>query len=116
MRSAITAPRPLRVAEIRAYFERIGFGSGMTPDEETLVQLHRAHLQAVDLADEFEGSAEIDEQQFGERLASWFGHHFQTHDARLHRLAGANVHQPESGSAMRRMIRDAKQKLLGKHG
>jgi len=69
-----------------------------------------------DLADEFENSAEIDDRQFGERLAAWFGHHFQTHDARLHRLAGANVHQPESGSAMRRMIRDAKRKLLDRHG
>lgn len=82
---------------------------------------HRADHQRLlddirDLADEFEDSAEIDERQFGERLAAWFGHHFQTHDARLHRLAGANVHQPESGSAMRRMIRDAKQKLLGRHG
>ena len=65
-----------------------------------------------ELADDYEAAAEIDEHEFGERLADWFQHHFQTHDARLHRLVGADVHQPESSSAMRRMIRDAKRKLL----
>ncbi len=65
-----------------------------------------------ELADDYEAAAEIDEHEFGERLADWFQHHFQTHDARLHRLVGPDVHQPESGSAMRRMIRDAKRKLL----
>jgi hemerythrin-like metal-binding protein len=67
-----------------------------------------------ELAEEFENAAEVDERQFGERLADWFGHHFQTHDARLHRLVGGDVHQPESASAMRKMIRDAKRKLLDK--
>ena len=67
-----------------------------------------------ELAEEYERSAELDEHQFGERLADWFQHHFQTHDARLHRLAGNDLHRPESESAMRRMISNAKQKLLGK--
>lgn len=67
-----------------------------------------------ELADEFESADDLDEKHFGERLAAWFGHHFQTHDARLHRLVGEDVHQPESASAMRRMIRDAKRKLLKK--
>jgi hemerythrin-like metal-binding protein len=67
-----------------------------------------------ELADEFESADDLDEQHFGERLADWFQHHFQTHDARLHRLFGDEVHKPESVSAMRRMIRDAKRKLLDK--
>ena len=81
---------------------------------------HRAdHERLLDdireLADDYEAAAEIDEHEFGERLADWFQHHFQTHDARLHHMVGDDVHQPESGSAMRRMVRDAKQKLLGRH-
>lgn len=67
-----------------------------------------------DLADEYERSADLDAQRFGERLANWFQNHFQTHDARLHRLVGTDVHQPESDSAMRAMIRNAKNKMLGK--
>jgi len=78
---------------------------------------HRAdHERLLDdireLADDYEAAAQIDEHEFGERLAAWFQHHFQTHDARLHRLVGGDVHRPESHSAMRRMIRDAKRKLL----
>ena len=81
---------------------------------------HRAdHERLLDdireLADDYEAAAEIDEHEFGERLAAWFQHHFQIHDARLHRLVGPDVHQPESGSTMRRMIRDAKRKLLDRH-
>lgn len=80
---------------------------------------HRAdHERLLDdireLAEEFETADELDEKQFGERLADWFGHHFQTHDARLHRLVGEDVHRAESPSAMREMIRNAKRKLLGK--
>ena len=83
-------------------------------------QEHRADHERLlddirDLAEEFESADELDERHFGERLADWFGHHFQTHDARLHRLVGDDVHQPESGAAMRKMIRDAKRKLLGRH-
>ena len=81
---------------------------------------HRADHERLlddirDLADEYEASADLDAERFGERLADWFQHHFQTHDARLHRLVGSDVHQPESESAMRAMIRNAKNKLLGKH-
>ena len=80
---------------------------------------HRADHERLlddirDLAEEYERAADLDVQRFGERLADWFQNHFQTHDARLHRLGGADVQQPENSSAMRAMIRNAKNKMLGK--
>lgn len=51
---------------------------------------HKAdHEQLLDelreLMDEQAGGATLDDLRLGTRLADWFGGHFQTHDARLHR-------------------------------
>ena len=38
-----------------------------------------------DLMDDDEGGACVDVAAFGERLDGWFGEHFRTRDARLHK-------------------------------
>lgn len=41
-----------------------------------------------DLMDEQATGSILDEERFAARLAQWFGGHFQTHDARVHRFLG----------------------------
>jgi hemerythrin-like metal-binding protein len=38
-----------------------------------------------DIMDDYEDDEVFDEQQFAQRLGTWFTGHFSTHDARLHR-------------------------------
>jgi len=38
-----------------------------------------------DIMDEFERSRRYDDRLLSERLGNWFGLHFRTHDARLHK-------------------------------
>jgi hemerythrin len=40
------------------------------------------------IMDEYEDSAKIDTEDFANRLSDWFGTHFQTMDARLHKHLG----------------------------
>jgi hemerythrin-like metal-binding protein len=41
-----------------------------------------------DIMDSVEDDQDIDDQALGVRLEAWFGRHFETHDARLHRRLG----------------------------
>ncbi len=38
-----------------------------------------------DLMDDYEDGADVDVEAFGKRLDGWFGEHFRTRDARLHK-------------------------------
>ena len=38
-----------------------------------------------DIMDDYEDDRFFGEEQFAQRLQAWFGEHFRTHDARLHR-------------------------------
>lgn len=64
-----------------------------------------------ELTFDFESSDALDSDAFTQRLANWFGTHFQTHDARLHRLAWMREHDHVSPSKLRKMIRHAKDRL-----
>ena len=48
---------------------------------------HEALLDQIrDIMDDYEfGDGELPVEAFGQRLGDWFGNHFATHDARLHR-------------------------------
>lgn len=41
-----------------------------------------------DIMDDFEARDRIDEKQVAQSLDAWFSRHFETHDARLHRILG----------------------------
>ncbi len=60
---------------------------------------------------DYESSDSLDRDAFTQRLADWFGNHFQTHDARLHRLAWLREHDHPSPSKLEKMIRHAKDRL-----
>ena len=56
----------------------------------------RDHEQLLDeirdIMDEFTEHQEIAGGELAARLESWFGRHFETHDARLHKALGAHPH------------------------
>jgi hemerythrin len=56
----------------------------------------RDHEQLLDeirdMMDEFIEHPEISGDVLAARLESWFGRHFETHDARLHQALGAHPH------------------------
>jgi hemerythrin-like metal-binding protein len=64
-----------------------------------------------DISDEFERSDRLDEAAFRHRLAEWFETHFGTHDARLHRMAEMRGHDAVSPSTLKKLIRDARNRL-----
>jgi hemerythrin-like metal-binding protein len=45
-----------------------------------------------DIMDEFSDREEVASDELAERLGAWFGRHFETHDARLHKALGAHPH------------------------
>jgi len=45
-----------------------------------------------DIMDDFEDRADIGAAELAARLEAWFGRHFETHDARLHRALGTHPH------------------------
>jgi hemerythrin-like metal-binding protein len=48
---------------------------------------HERLLDSIlDIMDEHAAQGVLDDAGFGKRLAEWFGGHFRTHDARLHRF------------------------------
>jgi hemerythrin-like metal-binding protein len=48
---------------------------------------HERLLDSIlDIMDEHAAQGVLDDAGFGTRLAEWFGGHFRTHDARLHRF------------------------------
>lgn len=54
---------------------------------------HERLLEEIrDIMDSVEEEQDIDDQALGERLEAWFARHFETHDARLHRLFGPHPH------------------------
>jgi len=56
----------------------------------------RDHEQLLDeirdIMDELAEHQEIAGDELAARLESWFGRHFETHDARLHKALGAHPH------------------------
>lgn len=47
---------------------------------------HERLLDGIrDIMDDYEDDRIFGEQEFAQRLEAWFGEHFRTHDARLHR-------------------------------
>ncbi len=67
-----------------------------------------------DLTDEFESTSRINDDKFKLQLNSWFLGHFQTHDARLHRLSEMMTHQSVDEGTLQRMIQKAKKALLNR--
>ncbi len=65
-----------------------------------------------EIADHWQRDAALDADAFKQTLADWFGLHFRTHDARLHRLAEMREHETVHESTLRRMMRNAKNRLL----
>jgi hemerythrin len=50
---------------------------------------HERLLEEIrDMMDDYEDNNFFNEQQFSEKLQTWFTEHFRTHDARLHRNLG----------------------------
>ena len=43
-----------------------------------------------DIMDEYESGAALDPDRFANRMTDWFGEHFRTQDARLHRSLGGS--------------------------
>jgi hemerythrin len=56
----------------------------------------RDHEQLLDeirdIMDEFAEHEEVAANELAARLESWFGRHFETHDARLHQALGTHPH------------------------
>jgi hemerythrin len=48
--------------------------------------------QIRDIMDEFSEHEDVAGGGLAARLETWFGHHFETHDARLHKALGAHPH------------------------
>ena len=67
-----------------------------------------------DITEEFESATELDSDKFKQKLNDWFQTHFKTHDSRLHGLAHLINHEVVCESTMKKMIRNAKNALLGK--
>ena len=65
-----------------------------------------------EIADTWQRDIALDVDAFKRTLADWFGEHFRTHDARLHRLAEMREHETVHESTLSRMIRNAKNRLL----
>ncbi len=64
-----------------------------------------------DLTLSYESSEKLDRDAFKQSLADWFRAHFQSHDARLHRLAWMREHDHASPSKLRKLIQHAKDRL-----
>ena len=65
-----------------------------------------------DITEEFEATEQLDHAEFTRKLGDWFKLHFQTHDARLHKLATMRSHDKVSQSALKALIQNAKNRLL----
>jgi hemerythrin len=80
---------------------------------------HRADHQRLlneigDITESLENSNELDETLFKQKLADWFQSHFKTHDSRLHKLVHQSPHDRSDEPTLIKMVKDAKDKLLGK--
>ena len=65
-----------------------------------------------DITEEFEATEQLDDAEFTRKLGDWFKLHFQTHDARLHKLATMRSHDTVSQSTLKNLIKNAKNRLL----
>ena len=65
-----------------------------------------------DITEEFEATEQLDDETFTQKLGDWFKLHFQTFDARLHKMSSMRSHDQVSDSALKSLIRNAKDKLL----
>lgn len=80
-------------ARIAAHFaleERIMREAGYDQYEAHKADHERLLDDIRDIMDDYEAGAEIDDvdAELARRLEAWFGVHFRTHDARLHRMLG----------------------------
>ncbi len=85
---------------------------GYTEYEEHKADHERLLDEIQEIADRWQRSVNLDVDAFKQTLADWFGLHFRTHDARLHRLAWLREHEHASPSRLTKMIRNAKNRLL----
>jgi hemerythrin-like metal-binding protein len=65
-----------------------------------------------DITEEFEVTEQLDDAEFTRKLGDWFKLHFQTHDARLHKLSTMSTHDMVSPSTLKTLIKNAKNRLL----
>ncbi len=65
-----------------------------------------------DITEEFEATEQLDDTEFTRKLGDWFKLHFQTHDARLHKLSNMRSHDKVSPSTLTSLIQNAKNRLL----
>ena len=76
---------------------------------------HRRLLNDIgDITEDFESNDELDESLLKQTLADWFLLHFKTHDSRLHKLVHQSPHDRGDEPTIRNLIRNAKNRLLGK--
>jgi len=63
---------------------------------DEFIQHKRDHERLLDeirdIMDDFAEREEVMEAELAPRLEAWFGRHFETHDARLHKALGAHTH------------------------
>jgi hemerythrin len=63
---------------------------------DALVEHKRDHERLLDeirdIMDDFAEREEFTKAELATRLEAWFGRHFETHDARLHRALGTHPH------------------------
>jgi hemerythrin len=63
------------------------------PDLDAHKRDHERLLDDIrDIMDEFVQQEDVAQNELATRLETWFGRHFETHDARLHKLLGAHPH------------------------
>jgi len=65
-----------------------------------------------DITEEFEETEQLDDAELTRKLGDWFKLHFQTHDARLHKLASMRSHDMVNPSTLKTLIKNAKNRLL----
>jgi len=99
-------------ADIYAHFsleEKLMEKSGYDEFEQHRDDHMRLLDDIRDITTELEDTSEYDEEQLRKKLGDWFSVHFQTHDARLHKLEKLLASQESSGGFMSSL-----KKLLGK--
>lgn len=76
---------------------------------------HRLLDEIRNLTQQFEQSAFMDTNEFEAQLSDWFGAHFSTYDARLHREAFMEDAETNGAGPVALFVRHAKDALLGKN-
>jgi len=100
---------------ISAHFaleEQMMVRHGYVNYEEHKADHERLLDEIRDITEEFEATEQLDDAEFTRKLGNWFKLHFQTHDARLHKLDTMRSHDTVNQSTLKTLIQNAKKRLL----